>query len=42
VKQFMVQPSARNARAIHAYEKVGFTRLEIPLESARELWGLND
>jgi RimJ/RimL family protein N-acetyltransferase len=42
VERFMVQPSARNPRAIHAYEKVGFRRLEISLESARELWGPND
>jgi diamine N-acetyltransferase len=42
VEQFMVQPSARNPRAIRAYEKVGFTRLEVPIESARKLWGPND
>ena len=38
----MVQPSARNPRAIKAYEKVGFKRLELPIEAARELWGPND
>ena len=37
----MVQPSARNQRAIRTYEKVGFRRLDLPLESARELWGPN-
>lgn len=42
VEQFMVQPSARNPRAIHAYEKLGFKRLEIPMDSARTLWGPND
>ena len=42
VEEFMVQPSARNPRAIHAYEKVGFKRLEVPIETARDLWGLND
>ncbi len=42
VEEFMVQPSARNPRAIHAYEKVGFRRLALPLEAARELWGPND
>jgi RimJ/RimL family protein N-acetyltransferase len=42
VEEFMVQPSARNPRAIHAYEKVGFKRLELPMKSARELWGPND
>jgi RimJ/RimL family protein N-acetyltransferase len=38
----MVQPSARNPRAIRAYEKAGFKRLDLPLGLARELWGLND
>jgi RimJ/RimL family protein N-acetyltransferase len=42
VEQFMVQPSARNPRAIHAYEKVGFKRLEVQMDSARKLWGPND
>jgi RimJ/RimL family protein N-acetyltransferase len=42
VSQFMVQPSARNPRAIQAYEKVGFSRLELSIEAARELWGPND
>jgi RimJ/RimL family protein N-acetyltransferase len=38
----MVQPSARNPRAIRAYEKAGFERLELSIEAARELWGPND
>ncbi len=42
VEEIMVQPSARNPRAIHAYEKVGFRRLDSSLEAARELWGPND
>ncbi len=42
VEEVMVQPSARNPRAIRAYEVVGFRRLDLPLEAARELWGLND
>jgi diamine N-acetyltransferase len=42
VERFMVQPSARNPRAIRAYEKVGFKKLELPMETARELWGPND
>jgi diamine N-acetyltransferase len=42
VGQFMVQPSARNLRAIKAYEKVGFQRLNLPNEAARVLWGPND
>jgi RimJ/RimL family protein N-acetyltransferase len=42
VERFMVQPSARNPRAIWAYEKVGFKRLELSIEAARDLWGPND
>jgi RimJ/RimL family protein N-acetyltransferase len=42
VGRFMVQPSARNPRAIRAYEKAGFKRLELPIDAARELWGPND
>lgn len=42
VEQFMVQPSARNRRAIRAYEKVGFVSLNIPLEDAVEEWGPSD
>jgi RimJ/RimL family protein N-acetyltransferase len=42
VGRFMVQPSARNTRAINAYEKVGFRRLELSIEAAREIWGPND
>jgi diamine N-acetyltransferase len=42
VEQFMVQPSIRNPRAIRAYEKAGFQRLELPIEAGRELWGPND
>jgi RimJ/RimL family protein N-acetyltransferase len=30
VQEFMVQPSARNPRAIRAYEKIGFRRLPLP------------
>jgi len=42
VEQFMVQPSARNPRAIRAYEKVGFVRATVPLEEAVRDWGPND
>jgi diamine N-acetyltransferase len=42
VEQFMVQPSSRNPRAIRAYEKVGFVKLDIPLKGAVEEWGPND
>jgi RimJ/RimL family protein N-acetyltransferase len=42
VEDFMVQPSARNPRAIRAYEKLGFKRLLVPIEAARDLWGPND
>lgn len=42
VEQFMVQPSARNPRAIRAYEKVGFAKLDMNLEDAIKEWGAND
>lgn len=42
VAELMVQPSARNLRAIRAYEKVGFRRLDLPIEEARTLWGPSD
>ncbi|MBI4926677.1 MAG: GNAT family N-acetyltransferase [Anaerolineae bacterium] len=42
VRQFMVQPSARNPRAIHAYEKIGFVRLPLSTAEASALWGPND
>ena len=29
-------------RAIRAYEKVGFRRLDVPIEEARALWGPSD
>ena len=31
-----------NPRAIRAYEKAGFRRLDLPIEEARSLWGPND
>lgn len=42
VQDFLVQPSARNPRAIRAYEKTGFASLGLPAERARELWGPSD
>jgi len=42
VEKFLVQPSSRNPRAIRAYEKVGFVRLEVALEEAVKEWGPND
>ena len=42
VQEFMVQPSARNPRAIHAYQKIGFEPLGLSVEASRELWGPND
>ncbi len=42
VVEFMVQPSARNPRAIRAYEKAGFRRLNLPIDEARSLWGPSD
>jgi RimJ/RimL family protein N-acetyltransferase len=42
VDQFLVQPSARNRRAIRAYEKAGFVSLAVPLDEAVKEWGPND
>lgn len=42
VEEFLVQPSARNPRAIRAYEKAGFVRLGHSVEQARETWGPSD
>ncbi len=42
VEQFMMQPSARNPRAIRTYERVGLVRLDVPLENAIKEWGPND
>jgi RimJ/RimL family protein N-acetyltransferase len=42
VQEFMVQPSARNPRAIRAYEKIGFVKLSLSVEEARQIWGPND
>jgi diamine N-acetyltransferase len=42
VEDFMVQPSARNPRAIRAYEKIGFVRLDVGIEEARQMWGPSD
>ena len=39
VTEFLVQPSARNPRAIRAYERAGFRRLGVPIVEARDLWG---
>ena len=42
VQEFMVQPSARNRRAIRAYEKIGFVKLPLTVKEARAQWGPND
>ena len=42
VEQIMVQPSGRNPRAMRAYEKVGFVRLDVPQEESVKEWGAND
>jgi diamine N-acetyltransferase len=42
VQHFMMQPSARNPRAIRMYEKVGFVRLDVSLVAAIQEWGRND
>jgi diamine N-acetyltransferase len=38
VQEFMVQPSARNPRAIRAYEKIGFQALPSPLGDGWAAW----
>lgn len=42
VTEFMVQPSARNPAAIRAYEKAGFSRIDLPLEALAVEWGPAD
>jgi len=42
VRQFVVQPSARNPRAIRAYEKIGFVRQDLTPEQALAEWGPRD
>lgn len=42
VTQFMMQPSARNPRAIRAYEKIGFVRQNLTAEEAQAIWGKSD
>jgi RimJ/RimL family protein N-acetyltransferase len=39
VRTFMMQPSARNPRAIRAYEKAGFVRTPATPEQIRAEWG---
>jgi diamine N-acetyltransferase len=39
VKTVMIQPSARNPRAIRAYEKAGFSRTPATPEEIAEEWG---
>ena len=39
VRTFMMQPSARNPRAIRAYEKAGFVRTPATPEQIRSEWG---
>jgi RimJ/RimL family protein N-acetyltransferase len=42
VREFLVQASARNSRAIRAYESIGFKRIDLSDEAAREAWGPGD
>ncbi len=42
VNEVMMQPSARNPRAIQAYGKIGFIRLPGTLEENGAEWGQND
>jgi RimJ/RimL family protein N-acetyltransferase len=39
VRTFMMQPSARNPRAIRAYEKAGFVRTPATAGEIRADWG---
>jgi diamine N-acetyltransferase len=39
VRTFMMQPRARNPRAVRAYEKVGFVRMPATPEQIRSEWG---
>lgn len=42
VAHVMMQPSARNPRAIRSYEKIGFVRVPLSVEEAQAIWGPND
>lgn len=42
VTEFFMQPSARNPRAIRAYEKAGFRRVAFSLEEAEARYGRKD
>jgi diamine N-acetyltransferase len=42
VEAFVMQPSARNPRAIRAYKKIGFAPLPISTSEAQKLWGPAD
>ncbi|MBN1318129.1 MAG: GNAT family N-acetyltransferase [Anaerolineales bacterium] len=42
VQEFLVRPSARNPRAIHAYKKAGFARVDFSLEQIRDRWGVGE
>lgn len=42
VGEFLVRPSARNPRAIRAYEKAGFVRLDLSLEEVQARWGVGE
>jgi RimJ/RimL family protein N-acetyltransferase len=39
VSEFFIQPSARNQRAIQAYEKAGFKKISLSLEEAKAEYG---
>jgi len=42
VTECMVQPSARNPAAIRAYEKAGFSRIDLPADVLAAEWGPAD
>jgi RimJ/RimL family protein N-acetyltransferase len=42
VREFILRPSARNTRAVKAYEKAGFRRLPLSPEQLTETYGPGD
>ncbi|MDO8963040.1 MAG: GNAT family protein [Coriobacteriia bacterium] len=42
ITEFVIRPSARNPRAVRAYEKAGFERRTISEADQAELWGAGD
>jgi len=42
VTEFVIEPSARNSRAIRAYEKAGFQYMNLPPEEIEAKYGRGD